>query len=257
MSADVNSPRRQGFTPMAPHLFTPSSTQAPVSSPLQKGNPVVSRILAGEQFHDNVFTRDSAELFDPVRCPRMHEIARAALDYVHTSKDITWDDHGDSDRDPFVPFSADDPALYVYKVGSGYVTVCRNPKAVGAFTLATVGPDRSRRGVDYFAGMYRLMTSLHNGWWADGCSIELATGCAGNDRDDAGFLHGPTQLMPLLCGSVLLIIEICTPCLDYATEAARTGYELSVMEARMRADLPPDAVITPDPEPAENPEAWA
>lgn len=236
--------------------LTPEQLRAKygMDNPPQRNNPVVTRILAAEELHDKVFTRDSGELFDPVRSPRMHEIAMAALHYVHTADDISWDDHGDSDHDPFVPFSTHDPAVYVHKVGSDIVTACRNPKTVGAFTLATRGPDTSRRGVDYFAGMYRLMTSLHNGWWADGCSIKLATGCTGNDRDERGYLRHPTQLMPLLCGSVLLIFEICTPCLEYATEAARTGHELSVMEARMRTDLQPDAVIMSNPEKPSDPD---
>ncbi|SII54956.1 Uncharacterised protein [Mycobacteroides abscessus subsp. bolletii] len=51
-----------------------------------EANNAVGRILAGEQLHGRVFTRDSAELFDPIRSPRMHDKLMAALRDLRTGR---------------------------------------------------------------------------------------------------------------------------------------------------------------------------
>lgn len=200
----------------------------------QTDNPIVDRIMAGEQLHGRVFARDSAELFDPVRSPRMHEKLMTALHDLHTgisSGEVRRDSHdpdADGRRDRLgEAFNPDDPELLVYIVGTDTVTVVRGAKRLGAFERATYNRQPQRRDVRYFAGMYQVMASLHDDFWDHPCNINVSRNCG-----------GPTQLMPHLAGTVLLIFEICTPCLEYAEAAATTGYELSVMEAHARVGLP-------------------
>lgn len=57
-----------------------------MDNPPEANNAVVGRILAGEQLHGRVFTRDSAELFDPIRSPRMHDKLMAALRDLRTGR---------------------------------------------------------------------------------------------------------------------------------------------------------------------------
>ncbi|MFA4083450.1 hypothetical protein ONA92_17275 [Mycobacteroides salmoniphilum] len=223
-----------------------------IGEPPQADNPVVDAIMRGDQLYRNLFTRDTSELFDPVRCPPMYEVTRKALRDLHTAigepantigpddaghivstpldanpiRRVTFDGH-DSPDDPFTPLDANDPALYVYFVSGSGVTVLRGLKPVDAFELATCGRGRPRRGVDYFRGMFQVMMSLHDDFWDRECNARVSRNCG-----------GPSSLLPYRAGAFLLIFEICKPCLDYAQAAADKGYELSVMEAHARVGLP-------------------
>lgn len=204
-----------------------------MNEPPQKDNPVVDRILAGDRLQGRVFTRDSAELFDPVRSPQMHQRAVAALRDLHmgiANGTIRRDSH---DPDSYGadrlgrPFNPDDPELLVHIVGSDTAMVVRGEKRMGAFDRATRDCQPQRRGVEYFAGMYQVMTSLHDDFWETPCNVNVARKCV-----------GAPQLMPYMAGTALLIFAICDPCLTYAEASAATGYELSVMEAHARVGLP-------------------
>lgn len=204
-----------------------------MDAPPQKDNPVVDRILGGERLHERVFIRDSAELFDPVRNPRMHGKALAALDDLHkgiANGAIRRDSH---DPDSYgsdalgEPFNARDPELLVHIVGTDTAMVIRGAKRLGAFARATSDRRPQRRGVDYYAGMYQLMAELHDDFWETPCNINVARRCV-----------GAPQLLPYMAGTVLLIFAVCDPCLTYAEATATTGYELSVMEAHARVGLP-------------------
>lgn len=223
-----------------------------MDDPPRADNPVVDAITRGDQLHGKLFTRDTSELFDPVRCPPMYEVARKAMRDLHAAmgepanaigpdetghlvstpldanpiRRVIFDGH-DYPDDPFTPLDADDPALYVYFVSGSSVTVLRGLKPVDAFDLATCGRGRPRRGVDYFKGMFQVMMSLHDDYWDRECNVHVSRNCG-----------GPSSLLPYRSGAFLLIFEICKPCLDYAQAAADKGYELSVMEAHARVGLP-------------------
>lgn len=221
-----------------------------MDAPPKADNLVVDRVLANEHLYGDLFARDSGELFDPVRSPQMYETAQAAMRRLHAGMSLPPDrdgfgrvvfgeddtppqqvrfDHHDERRDTFTPLDPDDPAIYVWFVDTSLVHVIRGPKPVGAFDLATRGPDTSRRGVDYYADMLRLMMELRemSTVWPRECNVNASRGC-----------DGPTQLLPYRAGAFLLVFEACAPCLTYAKAAADTGYELSVMEAYARAGLP-------------------
>ncbi|MGU3653622.1 hypothetical protein [Mycolicibacterium sp. A43C] len=221
-----------------------------MDEPPQLNNKVVDRVLANERLYDDLFTRDSGELFDPVRSPQMYGRAQDALRRLHAGMALLPDrdgfghvvfgeddtpppqvrfDHHDDLRDTFAPLDPDDPAVYVWFVGTSLVQVIRGPKPVGAFDLATSGPDTSRRGVDYYADMLRLMMELRemSTVWPRECNVQVSRGC-----------DGPTQLLPYRAGAFLAVFEACAHCMAYAKAAADTGYELSVMEAHARAGLP-------------------
>jgi hypothetical protein len=223
------------MTNMTPEHRATLRRKYAMDEPTQQDNPIVNRILAVGQLHGRVFTRDSSELFDPVRNPRMHEKLVTALRDLHAGIATgrirrNCHDPDSYGTDPLgEPFNPDDPELLVHILGTDAATVVRGAKRLGAFERATRDRRPQRRGVDYFAGMYQVMTSLHDDFWEIPCNVNLARNCG-----------GAPQLMPYIAGTVLLIFAICMPCLEYAVEAARTGYELSVMEARMRAGLPPD-----------------
>ncbi len=221
-----------------------------MDEPPQLNNKAVDRVVANERLYGDLFTRDSSELFDPVRSPQMYGKAQDALRRLHAGMALPPDrdgfghvvfgeddippqqvrfDHHDDPRDMFTPLDPDDPAVYVWFVDTSLVQVIRGPKPIDAFELATRGPDTSRRGVDYYAGMLRLIVELRemSTVWPRECNVQVSRGC-----------DGPTQLLPYRAGAFLLAFEICGPCMTYARAAANTGYELSVMEAYARAGLP-------------------
>lgn len=218
-----------------------------MDTPPQADNPVVDRVLAAERLYGGLFTRDTGELFDPTRSPQMYEVAQAALREFHARmgepgetgeghvvfglddtppERVRFDHH---DGDEFAPLNADDPAVYVWFVDSSLAHVIRGPKPVGAFDRATVGAGQSRRGVDYYAGMLRLMLELREGStvWPRECNINVSRSCG-----------GPTQLLPYRAGVCVLVFECCDACMTYAQAGADTGYQLSEMEAYARAGLP-------------------
>lgn len=219
-----------------------------MDAPPQADNPVVDRVLVADRLQNSLFARDSAELFDPTRSPQMYAVAQAALRELHarmgeaaetgdghvvfglddTPPDRVRFDHHDGPCDEFTPLNADDPAVYVWFVDSSLGHVIRGPKPIGAFDRATVGAGQPRRGVDYYAGMLRLMMDLRevSTVWPRDCNIKVSRDC-----------DGPTQLLPYRAGVCLLVFECCEACLTYAQASADKGYELSEMEAYARAGL--------------------
>ncbi|MEN3220702.1 hypothetical protein PUR22_07630 [Mycolicibacterium porcinum] len=224
-----------------------------MGDPPQANNPVVAAIERADQMYGRLFVRDSSGLFDPERSPDVYAVAQRALADLHAAMGEPPDSvdpeglgrlvlgpeheapprvhchHQDEPDDEFTPLSPDDPALYVHFVGSSDVFVVRGNKQVGAFDLATRGPGRPRRGVDYFTGMFRLMMELRpaSPVWDIDCNLNVSRGCG-----------GPTELLPYRAGAFLLVFEVCEACMTYAEAAAETGHQLSVMEAYARAGLP-------------------
>jgi hypothetical protein len=222
-----------------------------MDEPPQANNSVVAAITRTDQMYGRLFTRDSSELFDPVRAPAMYEVAQRALRDLHaamgepvdsvdvdglghvvageappTIRRVTFDTH-DGPDDEFTGLDPDDPALYVHLVGDNSVVVVRGTKPVGAFDLATSGRGRPRRGVDYFTSLFQFMFDTHDNHWDRPCNVNVSRSCG-----------GPTQVLPYRAGAFLLMFEVCAPCMTYAVAAAQTGYEMSEMEAHARVGLP-------------------
>jgi hypothetical protein len=73
--------------------------------------------------------------------------------------------------------------------------------------------------------MVQLLFELQGEFGDTGCNVRVAQSCTKH-----------TQFLPYRAGAVLMLFEVCSGCLAYAQEAAKTGHELSVMEARAGID---------------------
>jgi hypothetical protein len=60
--------------------------------------------------------------------------------------------------------------------------------------------------------------------------------------------------MPVSRGALVLLFRMCRECEELAGRIAANTYRTAVINAP--ADLPPGAVIMPNPEPDANPDAW-
>ena len=198
-----------------------------MDDPPQTNNRVVAAITRSERMHASLFRRNTGALLDPAFSPAMYAVAERALRDFHdgmASGRITCQCH-DGPDDPFTRMSPDDPALYVHFIGSSTAFVVRGPKLVDAFDRATRRPGTPRRGVDYFVPMVQLLFELQGEFGDTGCNVRVAQSCTKH-----------TQFLPYRAGAVLMLFEVCSGCLAYAQEAAKTGHELSVMEARAGID---------------------
>lgn len=190
--------------------------------------------------------RAAAILFDPARVPELAQRADAAAvefyarlgkdgDLHADTHDAAWDRHAPHEQG----------VARVWAVGTNHLDVIRD--------RWRDSPNRVQRPVDYFAAMYASgMPDFFD------CT---KYGCTGGDCDRACSVHlakacaGPTRAMPLSRGTLILLFRMCRACEELAGKIAANTYKTAVVEAR--ADLPPGAVIMPDPNSDENPAAWA
>ena len=77
--------------------------------------------------------------------------------------------------------------------------------------------------------------------------------CIADDCSSCVFIDYPTKLLPIACGRVVLMFEICRACEFVADDTAFYGVRSAVLDAQ--AKLPPGAVIDPGRRyrPARNP----
>jgi hypothetical protein len=187
----------------------------------------------------------AAVLFDPARAPALAERADAAAAEFYARSGEDGDLHADThdtDWDPHAPH--EQGVVRVWPVGTNHVDVIRD--------RWRDNPNRDSRPVDYFAAMYGNRLSdyfdcVQYGCTGDcdrACSVRLAKACA-----------GPTRAMPVNRGTLILLFRMCRECEQLAGKIAANTYRTVVVQAR--ADLPPGAVIMPNPEPDANPAAWA
>ncbi|OBF96343.1 hypothetical protein A5773_13020 [Mycobacterium sp. 852014-52450_SCH5900713] len=242
--------RLQGFTPMAPHLFTPSSIQAPVSRPVM--NPRVSTQVRATDRAEALAAKAWAKagklgavLFDRKRVPKLAELADAAAAEFYTRcgefGDMHYDTH-DTDWNPHAPH--EQGVVRVWAVGTNHVDVIRD-------RWRDV-PNRMQTPVDYFASMYGcglpdFFDCARYGCTGDcdrACSVRLAKSCT-----------GPTRAIPVNRGTLVLLFRCCRECEALAGKLAANTYKTAVIDARV--GLPPGAVIMPNPDPSVNPDAWA
>lgn len=187
----------------------------------------------------------AAVLFDPARVAELAIKAdmAAAEFYARSGEggDLHFDTH-DTDWNPHV--SHEQGVVRVWPVGTNHVDVIRD--------RWRDNPNRDSRPVDYFISMYGNRLSdyfdcARYGCTGDcdrACSVHLAKACA-----------GPTRTMPVSRGTLRLLFRMCRACEDLAGQMAANSYKTAVVQAR--ADLPPGAVVLPNPEPDANPDAWA
>lgn len=190
-------------------------------------------------------TEVAAILFDPARVPELAQKADAAAAEFYARSGEDGDLHADThdtDWDPHAPH--EQGVARVWAVGTNHVDVIRD--------RWRDNPHRVQKPVDYFAGMYTSGVPDFfdcarygcTGVCDLACSVRLAKACA-----------GPTRAMPVSRGTLTLLFRVCRECEDLAGKIAANAYKTAVVQ--VRADLPPGAVVLPNPEPGVNPAAWA
>lgn len=188
----------------------------------------------------------AAVLFDPARVPALAERADAAAAEFYVPSGQDGDMHADThdtDWDPHAPH--EQGVVRVWAVGTNHVDVIRD--------RWHDNQNRAQAPVDYFAGLY---TSGIPDFFD--CA---RYGCTGGDCDRACSVrldktcNGPTRAVPVDRGTLILLFRMCRACEQLAGKLAANTYKTAVVNAR--AGMPPGAVILPNPEPDENPDAWA
>lgn len=178
----------------------------------------------------------SAVLFDHARVPALAERADAAAAefYARSAEngDLHADTH-DTDWDPHAPH--EQGVVRVWAVGTNHLEVIRD--------RWRDAPNRKQKPVDYFASMYTsglpdffdcARYGCTGGDCDRACSVRLAKACA-----------GPTRAMPVNRGTLILLFRMCRECEQLAGQIAANTYKTAIVTAR--ADLPPGAVILPNP----------
>lgn len=206
----------------------------------------VRAALWAEEIIRTVWGRDpTAVLVDPARVPELADRAdrqaaefhrRAAMDGLH------YDTH-DTAYDPHATY--EQGVVKFWRVGSRHVEVVRDrwhDRANLDRSLSPAGETAS--WLQYTREMLDDTACSCIDYCDMGCTVHLAKACSGT-----------TKLLPVDRGTLVLLFRCCTACEDWAGQMAANTYKRHPIEAR--ADLPPGAVIMPNPEPDVNPDAWA
>jgi hypothetical protein len=185
-------------------------------------------------------------LFDPALVPALAERADAAADEFHTRCGEYGDMHYDTHDTEYNPHVAHEQgAVLVWAVGTSHVDVVRD--------RWHDHPNRVGKPVEYFASMYANRLPDFFDCARYGCDGNCGPGCSCTLAKTCG---GPTGVMPVdRSPSLVMLFRCCRECEALAGKIAANTYKTAIVHSR--ADLPPGAVIMPDPDPGENPDAWA
>jgi hypothetical protein len=213
----MNRQRRQQLIDKWPQI-------APDARPMNPAlNTTVQAVLDAERIEAALAddTLLNSALFDPAWCPTMHAKLLADLEELHAlERENVGEEYKTADYvtfrgetyDPHDPASTSGTVLLKFP-GDRRLFVCRN-------------------NADRLAAMMR-----NRGLW-EACDVCIAEDCRSHV-----FIDHPTRPLPIACGRVVLMYEICTACEFVVTDTAFYGLRSSVMEAQ--AKLPPGAVIDP------------
>lgn len=178
----------------------------------------------------------AAILLDPARVPELAQRAEAVAAEFYARSGEGGDLHADTHDMEWNPYAPHEQGVArVWAVGTNHLDVIRD--------RWREHPNRVQKPVDYFANMY---TSGVPDFFD--CA---RYGCTGGDCDRACSVHlakacaGPTRAMPVNRGTLILLFRMCRACEDLAGKIAANSYKTAIVSAR--ADLPPDAVILPNP----------
>ena len=186
-------------------------------------------------------------LFDPVLVPDMAKRTDVAAAEFHTRcgefGDLHYSTH-DTEYHPHATY--EQGVVRVWAVGTNHVDIVRDR------WHDPLNRNREGRPVEYFGSMYASrMPDFFDcaRYGCDGncgraCSVRLAKTCG-----------GPTRVMPVGRGTLVMLWRCCRECEELAGKIAANNRRTAIVRAR--ADLPPGAVILPDPDPGVNPDAWA
>jgi hypothetical protein len=185
-------------------------------------------------------------LFDPALVPALAKRADATAAEFHTRFGEFGDLHFDTHDTEYNPNATHEQGVTrVWAVGTNHCDVIRDR------WHDPLNRNREGKPVEYFASMYgnRLPDFFDcRAYGCDGncdraCSVRLAKTCG-----------GPTGVMPVNRGTLVMLFRCCRECEALASRIAANNRKTAIVRAR--ADLPPGAVIMPDPDPDENPDAW-
>ena len=180
-------------------------------------NTTVQAVLDAEHI-EAALADDSllnSALFDPAWCPTMHAKLMAELEELHALEHqggiADYRTFRGETYDPHDPASTSGTVLLKFP-GDCRLFVCRN-------------------NADRLAAMMK-------GWSFGVCDV-----CIAEDCQACTFNDHPTRPLPIACGRVVLMFEICTACEFIVTDTTFYGVRSSVLEAQ--AKLPPGARIDP------------
>jgi hypothetical protein len=208
----------------------------PAMSNLHPLNPVASTqvqaMLRAEEFIQHVWPDENqtrAALFDPALCPPM---AKSAVDAAQEYRDAKADglltfDTADT------KYKQDEPAEHgvvrVWQVGSRSVLVLRDR------WRSEVNRNREAKPVEFFGGSVghdRAMWDRHADVYEGtglACNVRIAKACA-----------GPTRMLPVNRGTVVLLFRCCRECEALAGRIADNNYRTNVKIADMETRLDGD-----------------
>jgi hypothetical protein len=196
--------RRQALTAKY-HMNQPPDPSHPIVRGVKKAERIVPKT------DDNLLTQ---VLFDPIANPTMHAKLMAELEALHA---LESEDGGAvyvtyrCDRfDPRGPEDTDGAALLKWP-HDRRIFICRSNADRLAAWMEHQDPDAH-------------------------CDICIAADCQAKV-----FVDHPTRSLPISCGRVVLMFEICMACEFAVTDDTYFNMRASVLEAQ--AALPPDAVI--------------
>lgn len=183
--------------------------------------------------------RDGGVLFDPARAPALAECADAAAADYHrraASGELHWDT-GDGLRGDYNPDApAEQGVVRIWRVDSNHVDIVRE--------RWRDAPGRRWGTVGYTAGMLGHdveMLDYHDcaEHGCDGdcdlrCNLHIAKACG-----------GPTRLLPVDRGALVLLFRCCRNCEDSAGTTASTNLQIALMEVHDRLAIKPTTPAPP------------
>ena len=181
-------------------------------------NTTVQAILKAERIEANLAddTLLNKLLFDPTWCPTLHGKLTAALAELHAAEGqggrVDYRTFRGETYDPHDPKDTSGTVLLKWPHDCR-IFVCRNQ------------PDR----------MAAMLQST--GLW-NTCDVQIADDCT-----SLCFVDYPTRPLPISCGRVVLMFEICAACEFTVSDTVFFNMRSGVMEAQ--AKLPPGAVVDP------------
>jgi hypothetical protein len=178
-------------------------------------------------------------LFDPARVPALAARADEAAAEYHSRTDQDGDLHFDTgdgldgDYDPHDP--AEQGVVRIWRVGSRGVHIARD--------RWRDSPNRLHDTTDYFVHLYEFLTEQldYHDCTELGCDRNCDLACTVNI---AKACDGPTRLLPVNRGTLVLLFRCCRVCEELAGQIAANTYRTNakIAELEVSEDWPPSDI---------------
>ncbi|WP_067977094.1 hypothetical protein [Mycolicibacter icosiumassiliensis] len=176
---------------------------------------------------------DGGVLFDPARVRALAKRADAAAAEYHrraANGELRWDT-GEGPRGDYNPDApAEQGVVRIWRIGSNHVDVVRE--------RWRDAPGRRWGTVDYAALSLEHSTEQldHHNCTTEGCAGDCDLRCTAHIAEACG---GPTRLLPVDRGTLVLLFRACDACLAKAARDASTNTQLAIMAAHERVAFKP------------------